>query len=175
MAVACVECNGVIRLDDLDELEAHLIQFHGFLGKDRIRAALAAAGPQKEAAVTAPSADAPPAPARRAKRGRPPGDPAGTPRARRGHPHTKDPEACAHCKRLAPEKCRRHGGPSHSTAFRGKARLGLLASAVRALQATVEEGRRAASQIKGLEQLQAKVAAGARAAAELKRVREVLT
>lgn len=33
-----------------------------------------------------------------------------------------DPAACKYCARFAPDKCKRHGGRDHSTAFAGKAK-----------------------------------------------------
>ena len=36
-------------------------------------------------------------------------------------PHVADPASCLHCARVTPERCKRHGGPSHSTSFGGHA------------------------------------------------------
>src|SRR3990167_1547842 len=98
MSMPCVECSGILRFETLDRLEHHLKMFHGFLGEARIRAALAAA--------EMPVAE-------------------GKESTMTTHATVATPKACKVCARMAPDQCKRHGGPSHSTSFKGKASLAL--------------------------------------------------
>ena len=95
---------------------------------------------------------------------------------RRDGSHTKGCTwTCAFCTRLAPEKCKWHGGRSHGAADLAKARAGKV---TRATVATPKRVVRAAAErtplAAGIARLKATVAAGRAAEAELAAIRKAL-
>lgn len=94
----------------IGELAAHRIREHDSLPSEALRRARTQFGVTTERPARMDFAPTP-APAQRL---RPPRQP-----RRTGKPHAANPAACRYCTRMAPEKCARHGGPSHSTSFRG--------------------------------------------------------
>lgn len=98
------------------------------------------------------------------------------------HARGPNPEACKHCARYAPEKCKRHGGPSHGTSYaerKGRAATKTVAGTANGSRPGKESARKVAaldvsalaSQIRHLVET---AEAGRRAQAELDLIRKAL-
>lgn len=132
----CSECAGLVHCKTAEELEAHVRSAHGYLTDAQVQVVLAGRRPEP---VTVHDADphAPPPPSPAPYAGGHPRRIGRTPkettmksttvkktkrcwRCKRSDGTHRDgcPGAvCKTCQRVSPDKCKRHGGPSHSTAF----------------------------------------------------------
>jgi hypothetical protein len=116
--IACTATGCSTTATDVGTLAAHLVEDHDSAPSVAFRHARRAGG-CVTIPVTRPEPVAPPPP---------------TERIRSTTPHRADPASCKVCARLAPEKCKRHGGASRSTSFRGRrggTRLGVAKTAAR--------------------------------------------
>lgn len=157
-AIECPACEQAVRPA---EVEPHLRHAHGFAPAEARRIARGmlentpspgqgepGAGPlaPRPVSLVAPAPDRP----SEGKSGRLANLASGrlgrTPRiGRPGKPHRADPAACETCAKLAPDKCHRHGGPTHSTSYRGLGMRGEFATKVRAYKKRLVEEALAAA------------------------------
>jgi len=110
----CAECDWLVRFKTEAELDAHVKTAHPYaIGRVKIKDLESNPTAGVKAPLTVTGEQVQHVSKLLAKHDR-----KGAPVATK--PKTADPKTCKTCARYAPEKCHRHGGPAHSSSYRGK-------------------------------------------------------